>query len=73
MARKPAAKSAPNPPTHSPAYALALRLHAALELDPSLQLDTAAEQPGGVVEANALFDLRDAEGRAFRVRVIRTH
>jgi hypothetical protein len=67
------AKSPKKPAVHAPAYALALRLHAALEADPSLQLDAPAEQPGGVVEANALFEVRDAEGRAFRVRVIRTH
>lgn len=68
MAKKPAPA-----PARAPAYALAQRLHAALEEDPSLQLDAPLEQPGGVVEANALFDLRDAEGRVFRVRVIRTH
>lgn len=67
MAKKPA------PAAHAAAFALAQRLHGFLEADPSLRLDPPTEQPGGVVEANALFEVRDAEGRAFRVRVIRTH
>lgn len=69
MARKSAAPVA----AHSPAFVLAQRIHAALEDDPTLNLDPPVEQPGGVVDANALFEIRDGEGRSFRVRVIRTH
>jgi hypothetical protein len=68
-------RPAKTPPTeaHAAAYGLAQRLSASLDADPSLQLDPVRERPGGLVEANASFEIRDAEGRAFTVIVARTH
>jgi hypothetical protein len=61
------------PAKHSASYALALRLQAALADDPSLQADMPSERPGGVIEPTAAFEVRDAEGRVFRVIVARQH
>ena len=69
MARKPK----PAEPAHSAAYGYAVRLQAAFSEDPSIVADAPAERPGGLFEANAAFEFRDAEGRTFKVIVSRQH
>jgi hypothetical protein len=67
------AKPPPAAEAHAPAFAYALRVVGLLESDPSLQLDAVRERPGGLCGANASFEFRDAEGRAFTVIVAQTH
>lgn len=67
MARKPT----PEEPSHGPAYGFALRLQSDLAEDPSLDADPPHERPGGPYGANAAFEFRNAEGRAFLVIVAR--
>lgn len=52
---------------------LARHFHATAAGLPGRVADPPHERPGGIVEANASFEVRDAEGRAFTVIVTRTH
>ena len=70
MARKP---KPDDPPAHSASYGYAVRLQAAFAEDPSVAADMPIERPGGLHEANASFEFRDAEGRVFKVIVSRQH
>jgi hypothetical protein len=64
----------PSKPRNEPAaVTLARRLRDALAGDDGYVADAVHEQPGGLVEANALFDVRSEGGAVLRVRVIRTH
>jgi hypothetical protein len=64
----------PQPPPDAPAaLVLARQLQAVADKLPGHAAEPVRERPGGIVEANASFEVRDVEGRAFTVIVARTH
>lgn len=67
MARKPKT----TPAAEAPALTLALRLRAALLDDPDYPPDDVPVETSGAIEPGAMFHAADAEGRLWRVRVIR--
>jgi len=63
---------APKTPTEPAALTLARHLQVAAGQLPGRVADPPHERSGGLVEANASFEIRDADGRVFTVIVART-